>query len=133
MRTWSQQYSYIVKAWSDCKDVQAGLALYWWQRLISFGVGRVRVNFIHSFIHSFPSFLKESKVLEGFESHSGEGQYWLRTICPKPLWVQTPQGTLDYFMLWGSIPFFLSYSFFVSFLYLSSINIFNHEYFCKIV
>ena len=25
----SQQY----RAWSDCTDVQAGLALYWWQRL----------------------------------------------------------------------------------------------------
>ena len=36
----SQQY----KAWSDCTDVQADLALYWWQRLITFGVGRIRVN-----------------------------------------------------------------------------------------
>ena len=29
----SQQY----RAWSDCTEVQAGLALYWWQRLITFG------------------------------------------------------------------------------------------------
>ena len=36
----SQQY----RAWSDCTDVQANLALYWWQRLISFGVGRIRVK-----------------------------------------------------------------------------------------
>ena len=31
----SQQY----RAWSDCTD-----ALYWWQRLITLGVGRIRVN-----------------------------------------------------------------------------------------
>ena len=36
----SQQY----RAWLDCTDVQAGLALYWWQSLITFGVGRIRVN-----------------------------------------------------------------------------------------
>ena len=35
-----QQY----RAWSDCTDVQAGLALYWWQRLITFDVGRIRVK-----------------------------------------------------------------------------------------
>ena len=35
-----QQY----RAWSDCTDVQAGLALHWWQRLLTFGVGRIRVN-----------------------------------------------------------------------------------------
>ena len=29
-------------------DVHAGLALYWWQRLITFGVGRIRVNDILS-------------------------------------------------------------------------------------
>ena len=33
------------RAWSDCMDVQAGLTLYWWRRLIIFGVGRIRVNF----------------------------------------------------------------------------------------
>ena len=31
----SQQY----RAWSDCTDVQADPALYWWQRLITFGAG----------------------------------------------------------------------------------------------
>ena len=34
MKTWkavSQQYG----AWADCTDVQAGLALHWWQRLIN--------------------------------------------------------------------------------------------------
>ena len=36
----SQQY----RAWSDCMDVQADLALYWWQRPIIFSVGRIRVN-----------------------------------------------------------------------------------------
>ena len=25
-------------------DVQAGLALYWWERLVTFGVGRISVN-----------------------------------------------------------------------------------------
>ena len=49
MRTWklvSQQY----RAWSDCTDVQAGLALYWWQRLITFGFNRIRVNVYHVII-----------------------------------------------------------------------------------
>ena len=27
----SEQY----RAWSDCTEMQAGLALYWWQRLIT--------------------------------------------------------------------------------------------------
>ena len=36
----SQQY----RTWSDCTDVQAGLALYWWQRLLTFSVSRIRVN-----------------------------------------------------------------------------------------
>ena len=33
------------RAWSDCTDVQAGLTVYWWQRLITFGFGRIRVNY----------------------------------------------------------------------------------------
>ena len=36
----SQQY----RALPDCMDVQAGLALYWWQRLITLSSSRVRVN-----------------------------------------------------------------------------------------
>ena len=36
----SQQYT----AWLDCTDVQAGLALYWRQRLITFGSSRINVN-----------------------------------------------------------------------------------------
>ena len=36
----SQQY----RAWSDCTDVQAGLALYCWQKLITLGSSRIRVN-----------------------------------------------------------------------------------------
>ena len=36
----SQKY----RAWSDCSDVQAGLALYRWQRQITFGEGGIRVN-----------------------------------------------------------------------------------------
>ena len=42
MKLVSQQY----RAWSDCTDVQDGLALYWWQRLLTFGVGRIRVKTI---------------------------------------------------------------------------------------
>ena len=38
----SQQYT----AWPDCTDVQAGLAIYWWQRLIIFVVVRIRVNMV---------------------------------------------------------------------------------------
>ena len=36
----SQQY----RPWSDCTDVQPGLALYWWQKLIIFGVGKIRIK-----------------------------------------------------------------------------------------
>ena len=36
----SQQY----RAWTDCTDVQAGLALYWWQTLIIFSPSRIRVK-----------------------------------------------------------------------------------------
>ena len=39
----SQQY----RAWTDCTNVPAGLALYWWQRLITFGSSRLRVNKLH--------------------------------------------------------------------------------------
>ena len=46
----SQQY----RAWSDCTAVQAGLALYWWQRLIIFGVGRIRVNTVTCIRQSQP-------------------------------------------------------------------------------
>ena len=31
---------------SDCKEVQAGLALYWWQRLITFSSSKIRVKVI---------------------------------------------------------------------------------------
>ena len=31
-------------AWSDCMNVQADLALYWWQRLITFISSRIRVK-----------------------------------------------------------------------------------------
>ena len=43
MKTWkliSQQY----RAWSECTVVQAGMALYWLQRLINFIFGRIRVK-----------------------------------------------------------------------------------------
>ena len=40
MKMVSQQY----RAWSECMEVQAVLALYWWQRLITFSVGRIRVK-----------------------------------------------------------------------------------------
>ena len=36
----SQQY----RAWSDCMGVQAGLALYWYQRLNIFSSNRIKVN-----------------------------------------------------------------------------------------
>ena len=35
-----QQY----RAWTGCTDMHVGLALHWWQRLITFGFGRIRVN-----------------------------------------------------------------------------------------
>ena len=36
--------SHQYRVWSDCTYAQAGLALYWWQMLITFGSGRIRVN-----------------------------------------------------------------------------------------
>ena len=36
----SQQY----RDWSDCTDVEAGLALYWWQKLMTMGSSRVSVQ-----------------------------------------------------------------------------------------
>ena len=48
-KTWSWSAKSIEpQVRSDCTDVQACLALYWWQRLIIFGVGRIRVNFSKS-------------------------------------------------------------------------------------
>ena len=44
MGTWSWSANSIEHAWSDCTDVQAGMALYWRQRLITFGSCRIRVN-----------------------------------------------------------------------------------------
>ena len=64
----SQQY----RAWSDCTDVQAGLALYWSQRLFTFGVGRIRVKCLQIFIifggifiliiQKYFNILKETKI-----------------------------------------------------------------------
>ena len=31
-------------AWLDCTDVQAGLAVYWWRSVITFGSSRIAVN-----------------------------------------------------------------------------------------
>ena len=41
MKLASQQYD---RAWSDYMDVQAGLDLYWWQRLITFDSCRIRAK-----------------------------------------------------------------------------------------
>ena len=32
------------RVWSDSTDVQVGLALYWWQRLTTFGSSRINVK-----------------------------------------------------------------------------------------
>ena len=46
MRTWSWSSQQCI-AWSECTSVQSGLcmALYLFQRLITFGSGRIRVNY----------------------------------------------------------------------------------------
>ena len=44
----SQQYT----SWSDCTDVQAGVALYLWQKLITYGFSRIRVNIIVCLVYS---------------------------------------------------------------------------------
>ena len=33
------------RAWLDCTDVQVGLAIYWWQRLVTFAFSRIRVKY----------------------------------------------------------------------------------------
>ena len=49
-RSWSAnilepgQTAQMYRAWSDCMDVQPVLALYWWQRLITFSSIRIRVK-----------------------------------------------------------------------------------------
>ena len=35
---------------SDYTNMLAGLALYWWQRLITFGFGRIRVNYTRKIV-----------------------------------------------------------------------------------
>ena len=42
---WQLEVSQQYRAWSDCVDVQASLALYWWQRLIAFSSSRTIVCF----------------------------------------------------------------------------------------
>ena len=55
------------RAWTDCMDVQAGLALYWLQRLITFGSSRIRV------IYFFWTILKFLKVLYSFIDEINQG------------------------------------------------------------
>ena len=55
----SQQY----RAWSDCMDVKASLALYWWQRLITFGVGRIRVNKHTCLLYNFRNGSIDTKMI----------------------------------------------------------------------
>ena len=40
--------SHHYRACSDCTDVQAGTGINWWQRLITFGSSRTKVNNNHS-------------------------------------------------------------------------------------
>ena len=44
MRTWSLPANRIEPGLSDCTDIQAGLVLYWWQRLITFDSSRIRLK-----------------------------------------------------------------------------------------
>ena len=47
-------------------DVQSGLVLYWWLRLITFGFGRIRVNVLLLIIHNGSSHCVGQKLrLEG--------------------------------------------------------------------
>ena len=48
------------RAWSDCMiDVQTGLALHWWQRLITLGSSKIRVNVVktESFYFKDPCYI----------------------------------------------------------------------------
>ena len=58
-----QQY----RAWSDCTDVhvQAGLALYWWQSLITFSSSWIRVNM---FTQWCSIYLKMTVIFEIFKA-----------------------------------------------------------------
>ena len=48
------------RAWSDCTDVQAGLALFWWPRLITFGFSRIRVTANHFHLKQDEGFKEDS-------------------------------------------------------------------------
>ena len=57
-----QQY----RAWSDCMDVQAGLALYWWQRPNAFASSRIMVKIRFSKYINLYSLLKYITVDDTF-------------------------------------------------------------------
>ena len=88
----SQQY----RAWSDCKDVQAGLALYWWQRLITFGVGRIRVknwlDYMYNILVLWYSIINEILRWPNIAFHNITLTFILLLMIVKPLqttWNQT--------------------------------------------
>ena len=75
MKTW--RWSSNSRAGPDCTDVQAGLALYWWQRLITFGVSRIRVNWWKKDRGSYSFYLEKIWTLvELFWSTLDEQDEW---------------------------------------------------------
>ena len=73
----SQQYNFI--ALSDCTHVQAGQALYWCQRLITFGADRIRVN------KTFTRVYTKAKNVNEFCLKAGEKSI----LNPYPAWTES--------------------------------------------
>ena len=77
----SQQY----RAWSVYMDVQAGLAVYWWQRLITFGSSWIRVNSLLWNIICMKFFVYLNvRVCVGIEKEPSEDSSWYCPKCVKP-------------------------------------------------
>ena len=61
-------------------DVQAGLAVYGWQRLISFGVGRIRVNI---YVYIFRSGDSTARIWNMNDNSGNANQLVLRHCIQK--------------------------------------------------
>ena len=86
----SQQY----RAWLDCTDVQAGLALYWWESLITFGVGRIRVKYTELSIYDISSYrfnirlnILYTKIISRIKPYTISSEITLQSIEDKFLFL----------------------------------------------
>ena len=56
------------RAWLDGTDGQAGLDLYWWQRLITFGVGRTWKKVINHYMFNIVTFYNINAFSQHFSA-----------------------------------------------------------------